>query len=101
MSQDGNYITHSWRHSSNTISHYILTFVETEDGSQILQFNVISTSITIPSTSIDLNGTLSAVSVCGDMSDAVSFQGKSHVDGESLLVDSSYSLQKMEAKKGV
>ena len=48
-----------------------------------------------------MNVTLSAVSVCGDMSDAVSFQGKSHVDGESLLVDFSHSLQKMEAKKGV
>ncbi len=39
------------------------------------QYNVADTSITIPSTSIDLNRTLSAVSVCGDKSDPVSFQG--------------------------
>ncbi len=44
------------------------------DG-QVLQYSVTSTSITIPSTSVDLNGTLSAVSVCGDKSDPVSFQG--------------------------
>ncbi len=76
MSKDGRSITHSWEHSSESmVSHYILTLVAAEDGSQIFELNVISTSITIPSTSIDMNGTLSAVSVCGDISGAVSFQG--------------------------
>ncbi len=46
-----------------------------EDNGQVLQYNVTSTSITIPSTSIDLNGMLSAVSVCGDESEPVSFEG--------------------------
>ncbi len=49
--------------------------MSSEDGGQVLQYNVIGTSITIPSTQVSLNGTLSAVSVCGDTSDAVSFQG--------------------------
>ncbi len=76
MSEDGRSITHSWEHSlESMVSHYILTLVAAEDDSRVFEFNVTSTSITIPSNSIDLNGTLSAVSVCGDMSGAVSFQG--------------------------
>ncbi len=78
-SEDGKPITHFWEHSSKAIvSHYILTLVAAEDGSQIFEFNVTSTSITIPSTSVDLNGSLSAVSVCGDKSDPVLFQGNNN-----------------------
>ncbi len=72
------FITHSWGHITEAIvSHYnlTLTFVAAEDVSRLFEYNVTSTSITIPSTSIDLNGTLSAVSVCGDESEPVSFQG--------------------------
>ncbi len=72
-SEDGEFITHSWGHITEAIvSHYILTLVAAEE---VFQYNVISTSITIPSTGIDMNGTLSAVSVCGDESEPVSFQG--------------------------
>ncbi len=72
-SEDGRFITHSWGHITEAIvSHYILTF---EDVSRLFQYNTTSTSIIIPSTSGDLNGTLSAVSVCGDESEPVSFQG--------------------------
>ncbi len=46
-----------------------------EDGGQVLHYNITSTSITIPSTSVDMNGMLSAVSVCGDKSEPASFQG--------------------------
>ena len=77
-SEDGEFITHSWGHITEAIvSHYILTLTLTtfKDNGQIFEYNVTSTSITIPSTSIDLNGTLSAVSMCGDMSEPVSFQG--------------------------
>ena len=75
-SVDEEFVTLFWEHDSRaTISHYILTLVEAKDGGQVLQYNVTGTSITIPSTSIDMNGSLSAVSVCGDMSGAVSFQG--------------------------
>ncbi len=77
-SDDGKFITHSWGHITEAIvSHYnlTLTFMTSEDGGQVLKYNVTITSIIIPSTSIDLNGTLSAVSVCGDESEPVSFQG--------------------------
>ncbi len=72
-SQEGKSITYSWGHSLKAVvSHYILTLVAAEE---IFQYNVTGTYITIPSTSIDLNGTLSAVSVCGDESEPVSFKG--------------------------
>ncbi len=49
--------------------------MEAEGGDQVLQHNVTGTSITVPLNSTDLNGTLFAVSVCGDESEPVSFQG--------------------------
>ncbi len=75
-SVDEEFVSLFWEHDSrDTVSHYILTLVADKDGGQVLQYNVTSTSITIPSTSIDLNGSLSAVGVCGDESEPVSFQG--------------------------
>ncbi len=79
LSDDEEFVTLFWEHDSrDTVSHYILTLVEAKDGGQVLQYNVTSTSITIPSTSIDMNGMLSAVSVCGDESEPVSFQGNNN-----------------------
>ncbi len=78
LSGDGKSITLFWEHSLKAIvSHYILSLVAAEDGIPTFEFNVTSTFITISSTSDDMNGTLSAVSVCGDISGAVSFQGNS------------------------
>ncbi len=75
-SDDGKFITHSWGHITEAIvSRYNVIFMSSEDGNQVFQYNITSTSITIPSTQVSLNGSLSAVSVCGDESDAVSFQG--------------------------
>ena len=78
---DEEFVTLSWEHNLEAaVSYYILTLVAAEDSSRVsFQYNVADTSITIPSTSIDLNGTLSAVSVCGDESDPVSFQGNNNL----------------------
>ncbi len=73
--EDGT-ITFIWEHpSEDIVSYYSLTFVAAEDGIRVIHLNVTSTSITIHSTSIDLNGMLYAVSVCGDESEPVSFEG--------------------------
>ena len=72
-SADGKSVTHSWEHDSeNIVSHYNLIFMAA-NGSQVFQFNIVNTSITVPSTTIDLNGMLSAVSVCGDESEQINF----------------------------
>ncbi len=78
---DEEFVTLSWEHNLEAaVSHYILTLVAAEDSSRVsFQYNITSTSITIPSTRSNLNGSLSAVSVCGDKSDHVSFQGNNNI----------------------
>ncbi len=75
-SEDGETTTYFWEHNLEVaVSYYSLTLVAAEDGVRVSQYNVTNTSITIPSNNVDLNGTLSAVSRCGDESEPVSFQG--------------------------